>query len=98
MRWSAALGIVLVVAGVCPADSPSKPPTALTDYVTKEDKSFAWKLKEKKDLNGSTVYTLSLTSQTWHDIKWEHDLQVIVPKGAKVQPTMLLWNQGGGGR
>lgn len=95
MRWSAALGIVLVVAGVCPADSPSKPPTALTDYVTKEDKSFAWKLKEKKDLNGSTVYTLSLTSQTWHDIKWEHDLQVIVPKGAKVQPTMLLWNQGG---
>ncbi|MEO2088814.1 MAG: PhoPQ-activated protein PqaA family protein, partial [Gemmataceae bacterium] len=95
MRWSAAFGIVLFVAGLSLADSPSKPPTALTDYVTKEDKSFEWKLKGKTESNGSTTYTLSLTSQTWHDIPWTHDLQVYVPKGAKPQATMVLWNQGG---
>lgn len=95
MRWSAAFGIVLFVAGLSLADSPSKPPTALVEYVTKEDKSFEWKLKGKTESNGSTTYTLSLTSQTWHNIPWTHDLQVYVPKGAKPQATMVLWNQGG---
>src|SRR5207248_2190448 len=42
-----------------------------------------------------TVYELSLVSQTWHDIRWEHGLQVFVPAGARPQPTMVLWNQGG---
>jgi PhoPQ-activated pathogenicity-related protein len=41
------------------------------------------------------VYELALVSQTWHDVKWEHAVQVFVPAGAKPQKTMLLWNQGG---
>lgn len=85
----------LLVAFALPALAADNPPTALRDYVTKEDKSFAWKLKEKKETNGNTVYLLSLTSQTWHEIEWTHDLQVFVPKGAKPQATMVLWNQGG---
>ena len=28
-------------------------------------------------------------------MKWEHKLQVYVPKGSKPTATMLLWNQGG---
>ena len=77
MRFAPALCAVLLAAGfAAAADTPAKPPTALSDYVTKEDKSFEWKIKEKKDVNGATVYTLSLTSQTWHDIAWTHDLQV----------------------
>lgn len=70
-------------------------PTALKEYVAKADKSFAWKVKDKTEANGRTVYTLSLTSQTWHGVEWTHDLQVFIPKGAKVQSTMVLWNQGG---
>ncbi len=70
-------------------------PGALKAYVTAEDKTFAWKLKDTTEVNGSTVYTIALTSQTWHDIAWEHDLQVYVPKNAKPQKTMVLWNQGG---
>jgi PhoPQ-activated pathogenicity-related protein len=94
MRFASALSVLVISIGGLTA-APVKPPTALTDYVTAPDKSFEWKLKEKKEINGTTVYTLSLVSQTWHDVKWDHDLQVIIPKGSKVQPTMLLWNQGG---
>jgi len=71
------------------------PPKDLAEYVFKEDKSFAWKLKEKTENNGTAVYLLSLTSQTWQDNVWTHDLQIFVPKNAKPQATMLLWNQGG---
>lgn len=84
----------LMLVFVAPLFADDKP-TALKDYVTKEDKSFAWKLKDKTEANGRTVYTLSLTSQTWHGVEWTHDLQVFIPKGAKVQSTMVLWNQGG---
>lgn len=90
---------VLVAAILFAAGAPlladDKLPTSLMDYVTKEDKSFTWKLKDKTEANGSTVYTLTLTSQTWHEVEWTHDLQVFIPKGAKVQKTMVLWNQGG---
>jgi PhoPQ-activated pathogenicity-related protein len=34
-------------------------------------------------------------SQTWQEIKWEHPLQVYVPKGVKPTETIVLWNQGG---
>jgi len=85
----------VLLACAAPVFAADPPPTALKDYVSKADKSFAWKVKEKSESNGSAVYTLALTSQTWHGVEWTHDLQVFVPKGAKVQPTMVLWNQGG---
>ena len=53
----------LVVVLALPAFADDKLPTALKDYVAKEDKSFAWKLKDKTEANGSVVYTLALTSQ-----------------------------------
>ena len=83
---------------LCLAASPvlgQAPPTELRDYVAKEDKSFAWKLKGKTESDAGVVYDLALTSQTWQGHVWEHALQVIVPKGEKPQATMLLWNQGG---
>lgn len=86
-------GLIGVAA---PAAEPSgQLPTSLPDYVFKEDKSFEWKLKKTDDVNGTKAYTLSLISQTWHDVKWDHDLVVIIPKGSKPQSTMVLWNQGG---
>ncbi|MCU0705983.1 MAG: PhoPQ-activated pathogenicity-related family protein [Fimbriiglobus sp.] len=85
----------LLFAFTLPALAADPPLTALADYVKKEDKSFAWKLKDKVENNGNTVYTLALTSQTWQGLEWTHDLQIFVPKGTKVQPTMVIWNQGG---
>lgn len=92
--------LALLALFVCPAFAPAapdvpKPPTELVDYVTKKDDSFAWKRASKNESDAGTVYTIDLVSQTWHDIKWEHKLQVFVPKDAKPQATMVLWNQGG---
>jgi PhoPQ-activated pathogenicity-related protein len=70
-------------------------PSELTDYVNAKDDSFTWKLEDTAKSDFGTVYTIDMVSQTWHDIKWDHKLQVIVPKDTKPQATMLLWNQGG---
>ena len=67
----------------------------LFDYVKKEDKSFSWKLKDKQESPDGTIYLIELISQTWQGIRWEHDVQVFLPKGVKPGGKMLLWNQGG---
>jgi len=81
--------------GLSAAPEIPAPPTDLVDYVTKTDDSFSWKLADTKESDTGTVYTIDLISQTWHEIKWDHKLQVFVPKGVKPQATMVLWNQGG---
>jgi PhoPQ-activated pathogenicity-related protein len=70
-------------------------PSDLVDYVTRKDPSFSWKLVDTKKSDAGTIYEIDLVSQTWHDIKWDHKLQVFVHKDAKPQATMVLWNQGG---
>lgn len=92
--------LALLVAAAPAAAQPAKtdtpaPPTDLTDYVGKEDKSFAWKRTKKSDSATGIVYELDLTSQTWHDITWTHKVQVFIPKAAKPAATWVLWNQGG---
>jgi PhoPQ-activated pathogenicity-related protein len=90
-RWM--IAPLLVAAGllihgdVCRAD--------LLDYVKKPDNSYEWKLKAKIPHELGDVYDLHLVSQTWQDIKWQHQLQVYVPKGVKPTETIVLWNQGG---
>src|SRR6187402_1902495 len=81
--------------GYCSAADGPKPPSDLIDYVKKADDSFSWKLVGKKESDSGTVYDIDLVSQTWHGIKWDHKLQIILPKDAKPQATMALWNQGG---
>jgi PhoPQ-activated pathogenicity-related protein len=74
-------------AGIARAD--------LFEYVKKPDEAYAWKVKDKKEIPGGTVYDLHLVSQVWHGITWEHQLQVFLPTGVKPTATMFLWNQGG---
>lgn len=71
------------------------PPSDLSDYVRKDDKSFTWKLAGKTASDVGTVYEIDLTSQTWQGIKWVHKVQVFVPGKVQPQRTMVLWNQGG---
>jgi PhoPQ-activated pathogenicity-related protein len=77
------------------ASDVAAPPTELVDYVSKADPSFSWKLAGKTANDSGTIYEIDLISQTWHDIKWDHKLQIFVPNDAKPQATMVLWNQGG---
>jgi PhoPQ-activated pathogenicity-related protein len=70
-------------------------PTALTDYVSKPDASFRWKALRKTDAGSVVVHELELTSQTWHDIPWRHDLWVFEPKTPAHPNHVLLFVTGG---
>jgi PhoPQ-activated pathogenicity-related protein len=87
-----------VRVGLCTAFAllaPGGPARAdLAAYLKKPEPAFAWKLK-KKDTSLSTVYYLSLVSQTWHGINWEHDLVVYLPKKVEPKGTLFLWGTGG---
>ena len=67
----------------------------LNEYVKKADDTFSWKLKEKADINGNIVYDIELVSQKWHDIVWDHRLNVYLHSDVKPGKTMLLMITGG---
>ncbi len=86
------LGMVVLMVGLL-GGRPAR--ADLLEYVKKPDKVFSWKLKDKVETPDGTVYDLHLVSQEWQGIRWEHQLQVFLPKGVKPNGTMFLWNQGG---
>jgi len=76
--------------------APPEIPTELTDYVSKPDKSFLWKMAgEPVKTDFGTVSTIDMVSQTWQGIDWDHKIQIFVPPNVKPQATLVLWNEGG---
>ena len=95
MRFACLAALVLPAATLAArADSPAPPPD-LTDYVTRPDPSFAWSLRGKIETATGAAYDLHLVSQTWQGFKWEHGVQVFVPKDGGPRTTMVLYNTGG---
>lgn len=84
---------ILVLAAMLAWLLPAR--AGLHEYVQKPEKSWSWKLKEKRALPHGTIYELHLVSQTWQGITWEHQLQVYQPTNVAPNGTMLLWNTGG---
>jgi PhoPQ-activated pathogenicity-related protein len=70
-------------------------PSALEDYVTAPDDSYGYKVVGSEKVDGSTVHKLELTSQTWHDIPWQHALYIYVPDNVQHKQTVLLFITGG---
>jgi PhoPQ-activated pathogenicity-related protein len=81
------------VAHAQPADTPV--PTTLKDFVSRPDDSFGWKLVDRHESAGAKSYDLELTSQTWQDIVWKHDLIVFEPAQLKHSGHVLLYITGG---
>src|SRR5262249_23764603 len=73
--------VAVVVAGVSAFMACSSVRAGLDEYVKKAEPAFAWKLREKAETEQGMVYDLHLVSQTWQNIKWEHQLQIYLPKG-----------------
>jgi PhoPQ-activated pathogenicity-related protein len=73
----------------------------LAQYVAQPDPSFAWTLVAKSEVPAATLYELRLTSQTWHDIAWQHNLTIYVPTNpppavqAAARGSALLMIDGG---
>ncbi len=86
LSWFLAGFVLLAAAAGARAD--------LAEYIKKPEPKFAWKLKNTSDTPQGKIYELEVVSQEWHDILWTHRVEVYVPKDAKPNTTMLLFNTG----
>jgi PhoPQ-activated pathogenicity-related protein len=69
---------------------------ALARYVARPDDSYGWKIRRSGTLGSGTYAELTLTSQTWRDAPWRH--QLFVYKPAKVDNASQGLLMIGGGR
>ncbi|MCF6157861.1 MAG: PhoPQ-activated pathogenicity-like protein PqaA type [wastewater metagenome] len=51
----------------------------LEKYVQKKDTSFMWKSINHKKFQDATITHIELTSQTWHNLPWNHHIQIVRP-------------------
>ncbi len=54
--------------------------TALHAYVTNNDSSFKWEIRDSILLDHVIAYQLKLTSQIWRKTPWIHELTIFVPE------------------
>jgi PhoPQ-activated pathogenicity-related protein len=67
----------------------------LADYVAKEDKSYKWTKRREGKLGTGDYVELTLTSQTWKDIVWKHQLFIYKPAKIAIEKQALFWIDGG---
>ncbi len=86
-----------LTAGLCAVALACAVPARadLLAYVKKADDAFFWKVKERNEVNGNRIYEIDLVSQKWHDIAWDHQLVVYLPRDLKPGSTLVLMNTGG---
>ena len=93
---------VLTSSAVQPLVVDTQTSNALANYVSTPDPSYHWSLAYQAagPNDAYQYYVLSMTSQTWrqgdvNDPVWDHWMQIIVPAGATVSKTALLYITGG---
>jgi PhoPQ-activated pathogenicity-related protein len=69
--------------------------TALQDYIKRPDASYAWHVRQRGKQGPGDYAELILTSQTWHDVVWKHQLFVYRPAKVKQASQALLLIDGG---
>ena len=84
------LGLALGLASVVPAARAD-----LDAYTGRPDASFSWKFKGTSATPLGSIHELSLRSQTWQEIPWDHQLAIFQPRDVAPQSTMLLLVTGG---
>ena len=73
-------------------DIPITPATALQRYLDNGDKTFKWEVVDTYPLeNGQvTAYDLKLTSQTWREYTWVHQLTILKPNQVSYDESLLF--------
>lgn len=66
------------------------PSTALESYLHNDDKSFKWEVKDTHSFGDITAHEVLLTSQTWRNHVWKHQLTVLVPKEINTDGALLF--------
>jgi len=73
----------------------AKPSNALSEYVGKPDTTYGWRKRSESSLGAGLLVELTLTSQTWHEIVWKHQLFIYRPSVVKTGAQALLFIGGG---
>ncbi len=77
-------------AAEAPVDGP------LMKYVNKADASYKWTKRREGEIGGAKFVELTLTSQTWRDTVWRHQLFIVRPASVPDDAThALLFISGG---
>lgn len=66
------------------------PKTALESYLKTADSSYKWEVKDSFELGEVKAYNLLLTSQTWREHVWKHQLTLLVPKEIEYDGALLF--------
>lgn len=72
----------------------------LFQYVNRPDSAYSWeKVGEEKLPTGERIIKLQMTSQVWQGIKWEHELDIVLPSKIKNGSVvgLLITGSGRGG-
>ncbi len=103
-RWvslAVAAAILIAVSHDCFAADALKPAAENSDsplkaYVAKPDKSYGWVKRREGTLGKGRYVELTLTSQTWKNIVWKHQLFIYCPADTSnaAQGVLMI----GGGR
>ncbi len=93
---SGAAMCLLLVAATARADA--SPQQALRAYVERADASYAWGVRQRISLGPVNLVELTLTSQTWRDLVWQHRLFVLTPPNVRANTDALLVIEGGSWR
>lgn len=64
-------------------------------FLAKAEPEFEWKLVGQRDIGGGKMMHVSLTSQRWQDILWQHAVMVYQPSKVVHEKQMLLFVTGG---
>jgi PhoPQ-activated pathogenicity-related protein len=81
-----------------PSDNSSDiitPETAMKAYLNNGDTTFSWELKNQMKGSGITFYQIQFTSQTWHTIRWTHEIIIMIPDNLVYNNALLVINGGG---
>jgi PhoPQ-activated pathogenicity-related protein len=68
----------------------------LAEYIAKPDASYKWVKRSEGKINATKYVELTLTSQTWRDIAWRHQLFILQPSSAPADAKHGLFFIGGG--
>jgi PhoPQ-activated pathogenicity-related protein len=93
--------VVVVTLLVVPTRAKSKPAPlpeaspALREYVQRPDDTYSWHVRQRGKQGAGEFVELILTSQTWQDIPWKHQLYIYKPaKVADTKHALLLIDGG----
>ncbi|WP_447986996.1 PhoPQ-activated pathogenicity-related family protein [Nitrospira sp. Nam74] len=67
---------------------------ALETYIQQPDNTFAWEVQSETTISHFAVTHVKMTSQTWRDHRWTHDLKIIRPERVRHPEIALLFITG----